>query len=95
MLKHDGHQRQLLIILDKLSLNEAQNGHLFNHCLSIWEEVGKIPSTRVRAFQAMVKMTANFPELKAELRLFTTDYYTQTLSEGIKASFQRLVGKSL
>ena len=95
LLKHDGHQRQSLIILDKLTLNEAQNGHLFNHCLSFWEQVNKIPSTRIRSFQAMVKMAADFPELKTELKLFTTDYYTQTLSAGIKVSFQRLVAKSL
>lgn len=91
MLKHDGHQRQLYIILDKLSLDEDQNGHLFNHSLSIWEQVHKIPSTRYRAFFAMTKMTKDYPELKEELLLFTTDYYTQTLSEGIKGSFQKLI----
>ena len=95
LLNHDGHQRQLLIILDKLSLSENQNGYLFNHCLSFWEQVNKIPSTRIRAFQAMVKMTKKFPELKDELRLFTTEYYTQTLSEGIKISFQRIVQQKL
>ena len=95
LLTHDGHQRQLLIILDKLSLNEDQNGHLFNHCLSLWEAVHKIPSTRIRSFQAMVKMTVEFPELKDELKLFTTNYYTQSLSEGIKISFLRLVKAKL
>ncbi len=94
-LNHDGHQRQILIVLDKLKLNEDQNGHLFNHCLSLWEDVNKIPSTRIRAFQAMVKMTNEYPELKEELQLFTTNYYTQTLSEGIKISFLRLINEKL
>ena len=94
-LTHDGHQRQALIILDKLTLNEDQNGHLFNHCLSIWEQVNKIPSTRIRAFQAMIKMTKQFPELKDELKLFTTDYYSQTLSEGIKVTFDSIVKNKL
>ena len=93
LLSHDGHQRQVLIILDKLSLNENQNGCLFDHCLSLWEQVNKIPSTRMRSFQAMVKMTSQYPELKDELKLFTTNYYTQTLSEGIKISFTRMVSK--
>lgn len=93
LLNHDGHQRQLLIILDKLTLNDDQNGHLFNHCLSLWEDVHKIPSTRIRSFQAMVKMTKDFPELKDELRLFATDYYSKTLSKSIKISFERLVFK--
>ena len=95
LLNHDGHQRQLLIVLDKLTLNDDQNGYLFNHCLSFWEDVHKIPSTRIRAFRAMVKMTKNFPELKDELRLFATDYYSQTLSKGIKVSFDRLVAERL
>ena len=95
LLKHNGHQRQVYIILDKLSLNENQNGHLFNHSLSIWEQVEKIPSTRYRAFFAMIKMTKDYPELKEELHLFTTDYYTQTLSEGIKGSFQKMVKQHL
>ena len=94
-LNHDGHQRQILIVLDKLKLNEDQNGHLFNHCLSLWEDVNKIPSTRIRAFQAMVKMTNEYPELKEELQLFTTNYYTQTLSKGIKISFLRLINEKL
>ena len=92
-ITHDGHQRQLLIILDKLTLNEDQNGHLFNHCLTIWEDVNKIPSTRIRSFRAMFKMTKNHPELKDELRLFTTDYFTRTLSPGIKVSFQKIINK--
>lgn len=95
LLTHDGHQRQLLIILNQLTLNEDQNGHLFNHCLSFWEDVHKIPSTRIRSFQAMIKMTTDFPELKKELRLFTTDYYSRTLSKAIKISFDRLVKHKL
>ncbi len=89
--KHDGHQRQLLIILDKMELSEIQEGKLFDGCMSIWEDVKKIPSTRVRAFWMLLKLAKKYPELKAELLHFTTDYYTRTLSPGIKVSFDREV----
>ncbi len=93
--KHDGHQRQLLIILDKMELNEIQEGKLFDACMSIWEDIKKIPSTRVRAFWMLLKLSKKYPELKAELLHFTTDYYTSTLSPGIKVSFDREVVSKL
>ena len=92
-ISHDGHQRQVLIILDKMELTEKQNGYLFNNSLSIWEAVQKIPSTRIFAFKTMLKISNSFPQLKAELLLFTTNYYTQTLSPGIKVSFKKMTAK--
>ncbi|WP_157366686.1 hypothetical protein [Aquimarina agarilytica] len=92
---HDGHQRQLLIILDKMRLNEVQEGKLFDSCMTIWEDIKKIPSTRIRAFWMLLKISDNYPELKEELLHFTTDYYTNTLSPGIKVSFTREVRAKL
>ena len=94
-VNHDGHQRQILIILDKMKLTEDQGGHLFNHCMTIWEAINKIPSTRIRAFWILLKIAKNYPELKEELLHFTTAYYTETLSPGIKISFQRAVDNEL
>jgi len=83
-IKIDGHQRQILVILDKMKLIEDQEGKLFNYCLTNWENISKIPSTRIRAFWMMEKIAENYPELKKELKYFVTAYYTETLSSGIK-----------
>ena len=79
-----GHQRQILVILDKMKLTNDQKGQLFNHSLTIWEAVHKIPSTRIRAFWMMEKIAKDYPDLKKELQHFTTSYFTETLSPGIK-----------
>jgi len=91
--KNDGHQRQILIILDKISLNEEQEGHLFSHCMDIWEDINKIPSTRFRAFTTMIRISQSHPELKYELRHFLTDYYVKTLSPGVLHSLNKRIEK--
>ena len=81
----EGHQRQILVILDKMKIAESQEGSLFNYCLSIWEAIHKIPSTRIRAFWMMEKIAQKHIELKEELIYFVTPYFTETLSPGIKS----------
>ena len=84
--KTDGHQRQLLIILEKMNWDESQEGIIFNLCLTLWENIHKIPSTRITAFSLLLKITEKHPDLIAELELWTSDYFTETLSPGIKNS---------
>ena len=35
--KNDGHQRELIKIVRKMSLNEDQEGLFFDVCMNIWE----------------------------------------------------------
>ena len=84
--KTDGHQRQLLIILEKMDWDESQEGIIFNLCLTLWENIHKIPSTRITAFSLLLKIAEKHPDLIAELELWTSDYFTETLSPGIKNS---------
>lgn len=41
--KKDGHQRELLRILERLDIPEEQEGILFDVCMNVWEQTGKIP----------------------------------------------------
>jgi hypothetical protein len=88
--KTDGHQRQLLIILEKMNISVDDEGYLFDHCLSIWEAINKIPSTRITAFKILAKIAKKHPDLLSELELWTSDYYTETLSAGIKNSLEKI-----
>jgi hypothetical protein len=88
--KEDGHQRQLLIIIASMELNEEQEGRLFQYGVSLWTNIHKIPSTRITAFQLLCKIAKNHPDLVTEIILYTGEYYTETLSPGIKKNFQRL-----
>ncbi len=83
----EGHQRQTIIILLKMCLNESQEGKLFDHCLNIWENIKIIPSTRLTAMKLVLKTVEKFPELKNEVKLWTQEMYLEYLSSGIKNSF--------
>ena len=90
-LKKDGHQRELLKIVQKMELNEYQNGTLFKQCLIIWRNTSKIPSVRIKAFQILIKITIKYPELKKELIHYTSAEYTNTLGKGIRKSFENIM----
>jgi hypothetical protein len=88
--KPDGHQRELLRIIEKLDIPEEHEGPLFDICMTIWEQVGKIPSVRVFAFRIILRIAKKYPELKSEIAFITQQQYTETLSPGIKASVERM-----
>ena len=88
--KKDGHQRELLKILRKMDLGDDQEGHLFNECMNILEAVSKSQSVRITAFRILVKIARKYPELKSELKFLTQDQYKETLSPGVKHSFEKI-----
>lgn len=89
----EGHQRQVLIILINMNLDDEQEGLLFDYCLNIWENIKIIPSTRVTAIKYILKIVDKFPELKPEVTLWTQEMYLDTLSPGIKTSLLKQVKK--
>ena len=72
-----------------MSLNEDQEGLFFNVCMNIWEAVNKKLAVRYYCGLFIIEMLKKYPEIKNELEFLTTDYYTQTLSPGIKRIFER------
>ncbi len=89
--KSDGHQRELLKILYLMDIDEESEGILFDHCIRIWERINKKPSVRFSAFKIILKISRKYPELSREIGLLTQDYYTDTLSKGIKHSLMRII----
>lgn len=91
--KSDGHQRELLKILQVMELDEEDDGFLFNVCVNLWEKPNKQSSVRFTAFLFMIKMVDRYPELLQEVLLLTDDYYLDTLSPGIKLAALRIIEK--
>lgn len=89
--KGDGHQRELLRIIGLLDITEDYEGVLFDACMEIWEQVGKIPSVRIFAFRLIVRIARKYPELKNEISFLTQPHYTETLSPGIRNSVHKLL----
>ena len=91
--KGDGHQRELLKILQLMELDEEDEGILFNECVSLWGKTNIRPSVRYSAFMFMNKMVARYPDLMHEIELLTEDHYLETLSPGIKLAIKRIIKK--
>jgi hypothetical protein len=91
--KTDGHQRELIKIIRKMKLSEDNEGLFFDVCMEIWVEVNKQPAVRYYCGLHIIEMAKKYPEIKNELDYLTTDYYTQTLSPGIKKIFERELAK--
>jgi hypothetical protein len=89
--KKDGHQRELIKILEKMDISEAHEGYLFDIYIKIWTDIYKSPSVRIVAFKALVRIVKKYPELINEIESLTQNHFTETLSPGIKHYFAKLV----
>ena len=88
---NDGHQREILKIIEKLELDEQSEGPLFDVCMGIWESPGKSPSVRMSAFLFILETVKKYPELKTELEHLTQAHYMETLSPGVKRVLEKRI----
>ncbi len=88
--REEGHQRELLKLIEGMSFTEEQESKLFDFCLGLWETISKSSSVRVTAFKMMAQIAKKYPELQNELKFLTQDQYTESLSPGIKRSFEKM-----
>ncbi len=92
--KNDGHQREILRIIEQLEVPEEHEGVLFDLCMTIWEQTGRIPSLRLFAFRTICRIASKYPELKSELSFITQSHYTDSLSPGIRRAVQSMAGEN-
>ena len=90
-VKSDNQQRELLIILHKMEINEELEGLLFNHCVSIWQKISKKPSVRYNAFKMIVKIAKKHPDLYHEIILLTQIQYLDSLSSTVNNSIFEMI----
>jgi hypothetical protein len=88
--RKDNQQRELLMILQRMELNDEYEGQLFDACTKIWGQMGKNPSLRYNAFKLMVSISKKHPDLIHEINFLTESYYTDTLSDSVKKSITKL-----
>jgi hypothetical protein len=92
--KNDSQLRELMMILQRLEINEDYEGQLFNICLNIWERVDNKPSLRHNAFRLIVKIAKKHPDLCKEVKFLTESQYMDSLSPGVKRAVIKMM-KSL
>lgn len=88
--KKENQQRELLMILLRMELNENFEGQLFDICLNIWGKVEKNPSLRYNAFKLLVRISKNHPDLSKEIKSLTEVHYIEMLSDSVKKSIFKL-----
>lgn len=86
----EGHQREILKLLELMEWDDEEEGRLFDICMTIWERINKKPAVRITAFKIMMQIALRYPELKGEMEVFMGEDYTETLSPGIKKSFEKM-----
>lgn len=89
--RNDNQQRELLIILNQMEINEELEGLLFNHCISIWEKINKKPSMRLTAFKIIVKIANKHPDLSREIIFLTQNQYLDSLSPAAYKSVIKMI----
>ncbi len=88
--KSENQLRELLIILQRMELNDHNEGKLFDICVNIWKKIGKKPSVRYNAFKLMVKIVKNHPDLSKEIEFLTESHYMDSLSDTAKKSISKM-----
>ncbi|CAM4260799.1 hypothetical protein [Flavobacterium terrigena] len=89
--RKDNQQRELLMILQRMELNNEFEGQLFDICTNIWVQINKTPSLRYNAFKLMVTISKKHPDLIREINSLTESNYTDTLSDSVKKAITKLM----
>jgi len=89
----DSQLRDLLIILEKMELDENIQGELFEICVDVWEKIGKKASLRYNAFKLIVKTANKYPELYNEVKYLTQDQYTDSFSKTAQKSIFKMISE--
>ena len=88
----ESQQRDTITLLLKMEFNEDQEGVLLDTAINIWTKIDKIPSVRYRAFELILKIAKNYPELSDEIKLLSEEHYMESLSPGIQNSLRKKIG---
>jgi hypothetical protein len=93
LTRPDGHQRELLKLLEKSAIPENLEGKVYDICATLWENTAKIPSVRMVAIRIMWEITHKYPELQREMEFYVQEHYLEDLSPGIRNSIHRMIKK--
>jgi hypothetical protein len=87
----DGHQRELMLVLEKMDLDEDQEGHVFDISISLWESINKPSSVRIQGLKFILKTIRKYPELKNEVEFLFDPIYSENLTPGMMNMYQRFM----
>jgi hypothetical protein len=89
--RKDNQQRELLMIIQRMELNDEYEGQLFESCMEIWKQIAKNQSLRCNAFKILVTISKKHPSLIGEINMLRESYYTHTLSDCAQKKISQLM----
>jgi hypothetical protein len=89
--KMDSQQRELLIVLQRMELNDNHEGYVFDICTKIWQKTSNTPSLRYNAFKLMVKISKKHPDLFKETNYLAKPLYIDLLSSTVRKSIFKML----
>jgi hypothetical protein len=89
--KKDSEQRELLMVLQRMKLNNEQEGLVFDICTTVWQKTGNSPSLRCNAFKLMVSISKKHPGLSRETTQLATAAYVNPLSNTARRSIFKML----
>ena len=87
-------QRMLLMILQKMNIDNKDEIKLFRICVAIWENIKEAQSLRYNALKMLLKIANNNPDFQNKLAALTLPQYTNSLTTGTKHSVALLIKKA-
>lgn len=81
---NESQKREWLKALESQSLDDDEEGILFDHCMNEWKKIQNHPALRASAANIIFKVVKKYPELKEELMHLMSNEYLDTLSPAIK-----------
>ena len=93
MVRGSSQQREVLKLLSRTPIPEKSLGSYFDWTLSLWQDIHNIPSVRITALRATIRVIGIYPELKTEIQPFLTTEHVDSLSPGIKKQVIKLLNE--
>ena len=75
-----------LKIVNKFKLSQKQEGYLLEICINLWKDINLKSGTRYYAILLILRFSQRYPDIINEISYLLEDYYTNTLSPGIKCN---------
>lgn len=88
---NDNQQRELLLILQNMEIDQIYQGRLFELCIDIWKQNYKRPSVRYNAFRVIHKIAVENQDLIYELKMMSGEEYLESLSSTVRKAIHRMI----
>lgn len=89
--ENDSQNRDILIILQNMHLEDDAKIKLFDICIDICKNIVKEHSVRYNSFKKLIKIAQKFPDLTADVKFLSDSFYIATLSVTAKKSIAKMI----